>query len=165
MGASYTIDFEDGSAASVPQGHVNMIPKQSVATLRNVEEPVMNDDDDDEYMPDMDDSSDDDNPDTNPPSSSRTDPPSQENTDPSQQNSNLPPLKQSEEVYLCHLLKGTFHDTDDKFVHGKELDVNHGRFFITKVLKNADCWKSFKPEFHCAGAAVMWKLGGGGGGG
>ena len=49
------IDFEDGSAASIPQGHVNMIPKQSVATLRNVEEPVMNDDDN-EYMPDMDDS-------------------------------------------------------------------------------------------------------------
>ena len=159
MGASYTIDCEDAPAASVPQGHVNMIPKQSLAMLRNVEEPVMNDDDDDdEYMPDMDDSCDD-NPNINPPSSSRTDPPSQENTDPSQQNSNLPPLKQSEVVYLCHLgkdvLKWKFHDTDDKFVHGKELDVNHGRFFITKVLKDADCWKS---EFHCAGAAVMWKL-------
>ena len=26
------------------------------------------------------------------------------------------------------------------------------------MLKDTDCWKSFKPEFHCAAAAVMWKL-------
>ena len=63
---------------------------------------------------------------------------------------------------MCHLgkdvFKGTFHVIDDKFVHGKELDENHGRFFISKVLKDANRWKSFNPELHCVGAAVMWKL-------
>ena len=124
MGASYMIqiDFDDGSSTSIPQAHVNMIPKQSNATITNVETPVMNDDDDDDgdgddFVPDVDDiSSDDDNPNTNIPSSpSHTDLP-EEDTDSSKENSSLPPLKQSEEVYLCHLgkdvFKGTFHVTD-----------------------------------------------------
>ena len=148
MGTSYNIDFNDGSVASIPQSVVNLVPRVKPTPIMKVQEEVDTTDnnvsDDSDFVPDVDDPFDDDDepsmhipPCTDAPSSSGTSSTSFA-SDNIAESSCLPPLKNSE-VYLCHLgkdiFKGTYNVRDDKFVHGKELDEFHGRFFITKVLQ------------------------------
>ena len=161
IGSSYKITFDDGSETSVPLALVNLTPRTTANVIHSGEDAGQksssSDDSDTDFVPnDLSGSSEsDDNalqPTHNDPSSSKS----------VFDDSKECPLKDSEEVYLSiqgkDILKGTYQVTDDKFVHGQELDENHGRFFITKVMKDAGTWKKFDPEVHCVGSAVMWKL-------
>lgn len=52
--------------------------------------------------------------------------------------------------------KAKFQKTTDKTVHGKEMNENEGRFFITKVLKDANKWGEFDVDRHQVGSAILW---------
>ena len=41
-------------------------------------------------------------------------------------------------------------------VHGREINFKEGRFFITKVLKDANKWKGFDVDTTVTGAAILW---------
>lgn len=160
IGGSYSIQFEDCSITSVPQARLHSIPKAASTTI------MQEDDDDEDWVPD--DMSYSDESDVLDEQTLNVEPSSSTNTSTAATsasatlNAENPMLKDKEEVSLCHLgkdvFKGTFSATEDKFVHGKELDKFHGRFFITKVLKDAGKWKNFDADVHIVGAPVMWKL-------
>ena len=69
-------------------------------------------------------------------------------------------LHNNEEVYLVDrgikIFKAKFQKTDDKTVHGKEINDSKGRFFITKVLTNASKWHAFDMDTNVTGAAILW---------
>ena len=54
------------------------------------------------------------------------------------------------------IFKGKYQKTSDKTVHGREINFKEGRFFITKVLKDANKWKGFDVDTTVTGAAILW---------
>ena len=72
-------------------------------------------------------------------------------------------LNNGEEVYLCKngkdIFKAKFKKTPlGTMVHGQELDADSGRFFILKILKDANNWKKFDVDKHCVGAPIKWDI-------
>ena len=43
-------------------------------------------------------------------------------------------------------------------IHGKRIEKGEGRFFITKVLKDARVWKELNTDKMFAGSPISWKL-------
>ena len=54
------------------------------------------------------------------------------------------------------IFKEKYQKTSDKTVHGREINFKEGRFFITKVLKDANKWKWFDVDRTITGAAILW---------
>ena len=54
------------------------------------------------------------------------------------------------------IFKGKYQKASNKTVHGREINFKEGRFFITKVLKDANKWKGFDVDTTVTGAAILW---------
>ena len=72
-------------------------------------------------------------------------------------------LNNGVEVYLCKNGKDIFKANFEKtplgtMVHGQELDADSGRFFILKILKDANNWKKFDVDKYCVGVTIKWDL-------
>ena len=129
---SYMVDFKDGSSSVVSKDHINSVPKRKVRKIAE-----SNDEQTSDMQPTP-------------------------NLVREENESDQTLLHDNEEVYLCHLgkdvFKASYQHTSDTTVHGQTLDKEHGRFYITKALKDANRWKAFNVDKHCVGAAVMWHL-------
>ena len=49
-------------------------------------------------------------------------------------------------------------DVSTSTVHGKPLKAGEARFFITRVMRDAEFWKEFEVDVMCVGAPIMWKI-------
>ena len=57
------------------------------------------------------------------------------------------------------VLMATYNmNSETTTTHGKRIEKGEGRFFITKVLKDARVWKVFNIDKLCAGSLISWKL-------
>ena len=87
--------------------------------------------------------------------------PSQHQTPQEKSSSELNTIHNGKEVYLTKggtdIFRGKYESCpEDSLVHGETLGEDHGRFFITKVFKNASKWKDFDCDKHTSGAVVKW---------
>ena len=159
---SYTIRFEDGSTSSIPKDRVELVPflrkGDNVVTTSN--EPEQSDSDNDaDYQPESETESDTSEAEEIPATKRSVN--TEDTTSTSLETEEASSLKEGQEVYLCWLGKDIFKATyqgSSGDVHGKELDDNHGRFFILKSMKDASKWNQFDPDVHLSGSVVMWKL-------
>ena len=72
-------------------------------------------------------------------------------------------LVSGEIVYLMNndseVFKAKYEETEvGTEVHGRTLKEGEGRFFITKVMRNAvNKWTDFDPDTMCVGAPILWQ--------
>ena len=54
------------------------------------------------------------------------------------------------------IFKVKYQKTTDKTVHVIQINLHEGKFFITKVLKDANKWNGLDIDISVTGAAILW---------